>query len=155
ASPMLPGAEFEADVVLVAPRESEVTRAQRTYREKNFTSFTELLKIGAFQAEHIQRINEALGLEALAAYLEEAGLKVAVLNCNIAPHTPQQIAEKVLRSGARVLGISMIYRPQVGFALAILEKLGGAADLRVAMGGALASYMPRELLSRLGRLDAI
>lgn len=155
SSPMLPGAEFEADVVLVAPRESEVTRAQRTYREKNFTSFTELLKIGAFQADHIQRINEALGLEALAAYLEDAGLKVAVINCNVAPHTPGEIAEKVLRSKARVLGMSLIYRPQVGFALEVLKQLDGDPNLRVAMGGALASYMPRELLSRLGRLDAV
>ncbi len=155
ASPMLGGAEFRADVVLVAPREFEVTKAQRTYREKNFTTFTELLNQGGFQAQHIQRINEALGLEALAAYLNDAGVKVAVINCNVAPHTPQEVARKVIACGARLVGISLIYRPQVGYALELLEALRGVDGLRVAVGGALASYMPRELLSRLGRLDAV
>lgn len=154
-SAMLPDAEFEADVVLVAPREFEVTRAQRTYREKNFTSFTELLNMGAFQADHIKRINEALGLEALAAYLQSAGLKVGVINCNVAPHSPQEIARKIVRSKARVVGISMIYRPQVGFGMDLLEALQIVPDLHVVMGGALASYMPRELLSRLRRLNAV
>lgn len=155
ASPMLPDAEFEADVVLVAPREFEVTRAQRTYREKNFTTFTELLNLGAFHADHIQRISEALGLEALAAYLREAGLRVAVLNCNVAPHTPAEVARKVARSRARVIGISLIYRPQVGYALELMEALRPLKDLKVVAGGALASYLPRELLSRLARLDAV
>lgn len=154
-SPMLAGAEFTADVVLVAPREFEVTRAQRTYREKNFTSFTDLLNQGAFQAQHIQRINEALGLEALATYLREAGLSVAVINCNVAPHTPDEVARKVVAARARIVGISLIYRPQVGYALELIEALKAAPDVRVAVGGALASFMPRELLSRLARLDAV
>ena len=153
-SPMFPGAEFQADVVLVGPREFEVTRAQRTYREKNFTAFTDLVSRGAFQAEHIQRINESLGLESLASSLEAAGLSVAVINCNVAPHTPEEIARKVVESKARVVGISLIYRPQVDFALRLLAALDGS-DARVVMGGALASYMPRELLSRLRRLDAV
>ena len=155
ASPMLPGAAFEADVVLVAPREFEITRAQRTYREKNFTTFTELLNVNAFQTEYIKRVNEALGLEALASYLREAGIRVAIINCNVAPHTPAEVAAKVRASKARVCGISLIYRPQVAFALDLLQALEGVSDVRVCMGGALASFMPRELLGSLTRLDAV
>jgi methylmalonyl-CoA mutase cobalamin-binding subunit len=153
--PMLPGATFAADVVLVAPKEQEITRAQRTYREKNFTTFTELLAVNAFQTHYIRRINEALGLEALAAYLREAGLSVALINCNVAPHTPRELARKIEQSGAKVVGISLIYRPQVGHALDLLEALRDVRGIHVSMGGALASYMPRELLSRLERLDSI
>lgn len=155
ASPMLPGARFAADVVLVAPRELEVTRAQRTYREKSFTTFTELLSVNAFQTEAIKRINEALGLEALAAYLRRAGLEVAILNCNVAPHTVPELAGKIAASGARVVGISLIYRPQVALALDLLAALADVPGPTVVMGGALASFMPRELLTKLGRLDAV
>jgi radical SAM superfamily enzyme YgiQ (UPF0313 family)/GT2 family glycosyltransferase len=155
ASPMVAGAEFEADVVLVAPREFEVTRAQQSYREKNFTTFTELLGVNPFQTDHITRINEALGLEALAAYLRAAGVKVAILNCNVAPHRADQIAAKVKQSGARIVGISMIYRPQVSAALEIVEALRGQPDVQIVVGGALASFMPSELLLRLGRLNAV
>ena len=156
ASPMLPDAEFDADVVLVAPIEFEVTRAQRTYREKNFTTFTELLSMGAFQSSHVQRINEALGLEALAAYLKDEGLKVAIINCNISPHSVEEVVRKVKTSGARVVGISLIYRPQVAYALDLIRLIRQwDLPVNVVMGGALASYMPRELLSRLGGLDAV
>src|ERR1051325_9562361 len=79
ASPMLPHAEFQADVILIAPKEFEATRSSKTYREKNFTTFTELLSVSAFQTDYIKRINEALGLEALASYLEAAGIRVAIL----------------------------------------------------------------------------
>ncbi len=154
ASPMLRGAELEADVVLVAPREFEVTRAQRTYREKNVTTFTELLSVNSLQADYIKRINEALGLEALATYLRSAGLRVAILNCNVAPHTSAEIREKVIASGARVVGISLIYRPQVGLALDLLEALRGL-PVHISMGGALASFMPRELLGCLPALDSV
>jgi len=154
-SPMLPGARFEADVVLVAPREFEINTAQKTYREKSNTTFTELLSVNAFQTHYIKRINEALGLEALAAYLEADGRRTAILNCNVAPHTPEEIAEKIRRSGARVVGISLIYRPQVDFAIRLLEALRPLDHVRVFMGGALASYMPRELLSCLARLDGV
>jgi radical SAM superfamily enzyme YgiQ (UPF0313 family)/GT2 family glycosyltransferase len=154
-SPMLPGAEFEADVVLVAPREFELTRATRTYREKNFTTFTELLSVSAFQTEYIKRINEALGLEALASYLEPAGIRTAIINCNVAPHTVNEVVEKVRRSKARVVGISLIYRPQVSFAIELTQALAAVKDVQVCMGGALASFMPRELLATLDRLDAV
>ncbi len=155
ASPMMPDAPFEADVVLVAPREFEITKAQRTYREKSFTTFTELLSVNAFQTDYIKRINEALGLEALASYIRRVGLRVAVLNCNVAPHTTREIAEKIRRSGARVVGISLIYRPQVALALDLLEALEGSDGLTIVMGVALASFMPRELLTALHRLDAV
>lgn len=155
ASPMLPDARFHADVMLIAPREFEVTRAKRTYREKNFTSFTDLLKAGAFHTEHVQRIQESLGLEALSAYLRTADLKVSMINCNVSPHTIDDIYRKVAASKARVVGISLIYRPQVGFALELLQALAPLRDLKVVVGGALASYMPRELLSRLAALDAV
>jgi anaerobic magnesium-protoporphyrin IX monomethyl ester cyclase len=153
--PMLPGAEFRADVVLVGPRESEVTRAQRTYREKSFTTFTELLSVNAFQTEAIKRINESLGLEALASYLRQAGLTVALLNLNVAPHSIAELTRKIAASGAKVVGISLIYRPQVAQAIDLLEALEAVPDVKVVMGGALASFMPRELLSKLRRLDAV
>jgi radical SAM superfamily enzyme YgiQ (UPF0313 family) len=155
ASPMLPGAAFRADVVLVAPREFEVTKAQRTYREKSFTTFTELLSVNAFQTDVIRRINESLGLEALASYLRRAGLRVAILNVNVAPHSIGEIANKIAASGARVVGISLIYRPQVAQAIDLLSALEAQPDVTVVMGGALASFMPRELLSKLHRLDAV
>ncbi|MEZ4364244.1 MAG: radical SAM protein [Kofleriaceae bacterium] len=154
-APMLEGASFQADVVLVAPREFEVTRSQRTYREKNFTSFTERLDISSFQRDFIRRINEALGLEALAPYLRAVGLKVAILNCNVAPHSTEELARKIIASGAKVVGISMIYRPQAAQALDLIEALRVAPEIKVAVGGALASYMPMQLLSRLARLDAV
>lgn len=154
-SPMLPGAVFEADVVLIAPQEFEVNTAQKTYREKSFTTFTELLSVDSFQTNYIKRINEALGLEAIASYLETADCRTAILNCNVAPHTPEEIARKVAASGAKVVGLSLIYRPQVNFAIDVLEALKDVDDLVVVMGGALASFMPRELLSCLPRLDAV
>jgi radical SAM superfamily enzyme YgiQ (UPF0313 family)/GT2 family glycosyltransferase len=154
-SPMLPGVEFSADVVLIAPREYEVTRAQRTYREKSFTTFTELQSVNAFQTEMIKRINESLGLEALASYLRQAGLKVAILNINVAPHSVAELARKISTSGAKVVGISLIYRPQVAQAIDLLEALEHVPDIKVAAGGALASFMPRELLGKLRRLDAV
>jgi len=156
ASAMLSNAEFDADIILVAPIEFEVTRAQRTYREKNFTTFTELLSMGAFQSSHVQRINEALGLEALAAYLKDEGLKTAIINCNISPHSVEEVVHKVKESGAKIVGISLIYRPQVAYALDLIKVIRQMGLLvNVVMGGALASYMPRELLSRLRGLDAV
>jgi radical SAM superfamily enzyme YgiQ (UPF0313 family) len=152
---MSPGARFKADVVLIAPREMEVTRAQPTYREKNFTTFTELLGVRSFQQDYIRRINESLGLECLAHYLREAGLRVVILNCNVAQHTAREMVEKIKFSEARVVGISLIYRPQVKQAMELLEGLKGLPDITVCMGGALASFMPSELLGRLVRLDSI
>lgn len=155
ASPMLLQDRFKADVVLIAPREMEVTRAQRTYREKNFTTFTERVGVQSFQQGYIRRINESLGLECLAKYLRAAGLRTAILNCNVAPHSTEELVEKIRFSQARVVGISLIYRPQVAQALELLEGLETVRDVQVCIGGALASFMPHQLLSRLARLDAI
>ena len=155
ASPMLPGASFDTDVVLVAPREFTLSAAGLSFRERNSTTFTELMAFGEFQAHHIVRINEALGIESLASALQESAIRCAVLNINVAPHSPREIAEKVRASGARVVGISLIYRPQVEYALELCEALADVPDVVVCMGGALASFMPRELLARLRRLDAV
>lgn len=152
---MWPKARFKADVILIAPREMETTRAQPTYREKNFTTFTERLGVKSFQQDYIRRINESLGLECLARYLREAGLRVGILNCNVSPHTTREMVEKIKFSQARVVGISLIYRPQVAQALELLEGLKEVSDIKVCMGGALASFMPFALLSKLSRLDAI
>ncbi|HSK41285.1 MAG TPA: radical SAM protein, partial [Arenibaculum sp.] len=65
------------------------------------------------------------------------------------------LVEKVRLSKARVVGISLIYRPQVGLAIDLLEGLREIEGITVVAGGALASFMPRELLSKLVRLDAI
>lgn len=154
-SPMLPQARFKSDIILIAPREMEVTRAQRTYREKNFTTFNERVGVQSFQQGYIRRINESLGLECLARYLRIAGLRTALLNCNVAPHSTQELVEKIKFSQARVVGISLIYRPQVAQALELLEALETLPDVKVCMGGALASFMPHQLLSRLARLDAV
>lgn len=154
-SPMSPHARFKADVVLIAPREMEVTRAQPTYRQKNFTTFTELLGVKSFQQDYIRRINESLGLECLARYLRNAGLRVVILNCNVAQHTTREMVEKIKFSGARIVGISLIYRPQVKQAMELLEGLRSLPEVKVCMGGALASFMPSELLGRLIRLDSI
>jgi radical SAM superfamily enzyme YgiQ (UPF0313 family) len=155
SNPMMPGASFRADVVLVAPREFEVTRAQRTYREKNLTTFTQRLDTPSFQHHYIRRINEALGLECLAAYLREAGIRVAVINCNVAPHPTNELVRKIRQSGAKVVGISLIYRPQVAEALALVQALENDGEVAVCLGGALASFMFHELLGQLPRLDCI
>jgi radical SAM superfamily enzyme YgiQ (UPF0313 family) len=155
ASYMLPKARFKCDVILIAPREMEVTRAQRTYREKNFTSFTERVGIQSFQQGYIRRINESLGLECLARYLRIAGLRTAIVNCNVSPHSTQELIEKIKFSQARLVGISLIYRPQVAQALELVNGLETVQDVKVCMGGALASFMPHQLLSRLSRLDAV
>jgi radical SAM superfamily enzyme YgiQ (UPF0313 family) len=152
---MTPGTSFKADVVLIAPREKEVARVQQTYREKNFASFTERLDMKSFQQHYVRRIPEALGCECLATYLRLAGLRVAIINCNISPHTTAELVENIRKSGTRLVGISLIYRPQVIQALELLEALEGFKDITVCMGGALASLMKHQMLSRLKRLDAI
>jgi radical SAM superfamily enzyme YgiQ (UPF0313 family) len=152
---MLPDAQIDADVVLIGPREFEVTRSHRTYREKNFTSFADRLDLSSFQSSYIRRINESLGLEALAPYLRAAGLRVAILNCNVAPHTTDELVAKIRRFGAKVVGLSLIYRPQVAQTLEVIEALRAMPEVKICVGGALGSYMPHALLSRLVRLDAV
>ncbi len=145
--------DLKADVVLVAPKEFEASSSQRTYREKNFTSFVDRMGSFGFQKDYVRRINEALGLECLATYLREHGMRVAIVNCNLAPMGSQAIADLVAASGARLVGISMIYRPQVAQAIELTKLL--PPGVTVAMGGALASFMKHELLGCLPGLDAI
>ncbi|HWA88592.1 MAG TPA: radical SAM protein [Rhizomicrobium sp.] len=145
--------DLAVDVVLIAPKEFEASSSQRTYREKNFTSFIDRMGHFGFQKDYVRRINEALGLECLATYLRESGLKVAIVNCNLAPMGSRAIADLVAASGARLVGISLIYRPQVAQAIELTQLL--PRDVTVAMGGALASFMKHELLSCLPGLDAI
>lgn len=97
-----------------------------------------------------------LGLAYLAASLEQGGFKVEILDSNIEALSPQETAEKIIRSPAQYIGFTSdtLLIPLV-FQISSLVKSKSKDSKFIFIGGPHVTYMSKQTLQDCQSIDAV
>jgi anaerobic magnesium-protoporphyrin IX monomethyl ester cyclase len=116
--------------------------------------FTLVVPNTRYREDYLWSVLPSRGLLSLAAVLRQAGYGVGIVDADLEALAPAQVADRVVRAGSRVVGITM-NTFQAHAALEVARAVKEARpDAVVVAGGPHASAVPEDVL-REPAVDAV
>jgi len=100
-------------------------------------------------------VDAPLSLAYIAAVLEENGREVGILDANALNLSIDEVAERVLKSGAGIVGLTAT-TTIMPLAYMLAEKIKETnSDVVIAIGGPHVTFMPERTLRECGAIDIV